>query len=111
MKTIKAISFYLAGLISGGGVFAGLTASADVGDAIIKVSGGSHCLTAQQALCLANCAIDAGLWDGANTDLTGLSASRTADCESGFTAAAVGLKSMALEEVPLGSVVHGVVTE
>lgn len=112
MKTPKAITIFLAGLIAGGvGPSAALMASAAVGDAIYEAHPESVCITKPQAACFANCAIAAGGWTGAAADMLGTSAQvvSTDECADGYQSTTRGLKTAELGDVPVGSRVHGVV--
>jgi hypothetical protein len=111
MKSIKAITLVMAGVVGGSGGTLAFTADAAPGDAIYETAPASECVTAPQAACFADCAIAAGIWDGARNALVRATAMRDRSCSSGFKAIARGYKSAPLADVPLGSTVHGVVVE
>ena len=66
-------------------------------------------ISALEAGCFANCAISAGAWDGAVSDMVRTCAERKAG--GGFEAWTRGYRYAPAADVPPGSVLYGVATE
>ena len=100
MKNIKWISVFMAGVAAGGGIGAGALATAAPGDLIYEDGGHNVCITAPQAVCFADCAISAGVWTGARTDMISTGAYRSDECPSGFGSQTIGVNSAAPGALP-----------
>jgi hypothetical protein len=109
----KWISIFAAGVAAGGGsvVTYDTLAAASAGDAIYEAPAAETCITAAQAACFADCAIAAGSWAGARGDMIGTNAQVSQSCATGYSSTTSGTRTAPLNEVPVGSQLHGVVTE
>lgn len=93
---MKNSIFFVLGLALGSGTIA----MAAPGDFIYEASPPEVEITTPQAICFADCAIAAGAWDGARTDMISTCAHRT---PLGFRASAVGLKTINPGDITAGS--------
>lgn len=100
MKTIRWYSIFLAGLAAGGGLGAGVAASAAVGD-LIYVQTESATLSVAQAGDLADAFKAIGVWSGAKQDMIACSVYRDPSSATGFRADCRGLKSAAPGDLPV----------
>jgi hypothetical protein len=107
VKSIKAISFYLAAYLAGGASVTAVVSAAS-GDALYKAPKVTQECSAVAANCVATCLVDEGVWTGAKPDMIEGGAMR-ASVPSGFECYVSGWKTAKLEDVPIGAEVHGVV--
>ena len=93
---MKKATWFSSIFLAAFGITFGAISSAAVGDYIYETPQVSQQISGPQAACFADCAIDAGLWDGNRADMTQTGVSREDD---GFVAWVRGVKTMSPAEV------------
>lgn len=99
----KIIKWFVAAFGAMFGITAGFLATAGVGDLIYMTNPVKVELTGEQAVCFANCAINAGMWTGAAADMVMTCARRDTQSSTGFSGEVVGLKTSPPGSLPTSS--------
>jgi len=85
------------------GIVAGaLAATAASGDLRYVSKSERVDITAEQTACFAQCAIEAGSWDGEPGDVIRTCAERNSASLTGFSAITMGIKSSPAKDLPVG---------
>lgn len=114
MSNFKAFSYLFAGFLAGGASGSAVVANALPGDVIYeRASSQEQCIANATASCLSGCVKNAGLWNGALSDIRRivLRKVKDSDCSSGVKINIKGFERASAKDVPTGSIIHGVATE